>query len=74
MYIRPLSLLHSFLPHPSPSPPQLLLLLPVCAFQGVIAVSVLYAREVVHGKHTERQLYDVSAVGLCVGPCTVNGG
>ena len=60
----------SYLTHP----PHLLLLLLVCALQGVIAVSVLHAREVVHGKHTERQLYDVGAVGLCVGPCTVNGG
>ena len=53
---------------------QFLLLLPVCAIQGVLAVSVLHTREVVHGKHTERQLYDVGTVGLCVGPCTVNGG
>ena len=28
----------------------------------------------VHGEHTERQLNDISAVRLCVGPRSVNGG
>ena len=64
----------SYFTHPPHFLQLLLLLLPVCALQGVIAVSVLHTREVVHGKHTEWQLYDVGAVGLCVGPCTVNGG